>query len=193
MGIFVGIDPGISGALCVINSKTRDVRFFDTPTVTIKSGKSMKNQMDPHAASLILQTFNDDEGILITIEKVAPMPSFNRGKDGVVEERRTMGATSAFNFGMGFGMWIGICAASLLPYQLVHPATWKSKLMAGMSREKDASRVKAMQLYPQTAKDLTRKKDHARGDALLLAHYGLLYGAPARQELPVEEPEPSLF
>lgn len=193
MGIFVGIDPGISGAICVINSDTRDVRFFDTPTVTVKSGKTFKNQMDPHAASLILQAFSDEGGILVTIEKVAPMPSFNRTKDGVVEERRTMGATSAFNFGMGFGMWIGICAASLLPYQLVHPATWKSRCMPGMSKEKDSSRVRAMQLYPQTAKDLLRKKDHARGDALLLAHFGIMFGAPKKEELKVEEEEPSLF
>ena len=55
-------------------------------------------------------------------------------------------------------------------------------LMRDMSKEKDASRVKAMQLYPYTAKDLARKKDHARGDALLLAHYGMLFGTP--QEAP---------
>ena len=175
--IHIGVDPGNAGAIAVINTKTKEIQFFDTPTVTIKSGKKFKNQMDPHAASLILQAFGDEEGLLVTIEKVAPMPSI-AGPNG--EERRTMGATSAFNFGMGFGMWQGICAASLIPYQLVHPATWKAKLMRDMNREKDASRVKAMQLYPQTAKDLTRKKDHGRADALLLAHYGTIVGVPQK-------------
>lgn len=189
--IYVGIDPGNSGAVAVINPKTREVQFFDTPTVKIKSGKTFKNVMDPHAAALILQAFNDGGGMLVTIEKVAAMPSFKGKLPG--EEPDRMGATAAFSFGMGFGMWQGICAASKLPYQLVHPATWKRKLMRDMGKEKDASRVKSMQLYPHTAKDLTRKKDHARGDALLLAHYGLLFGAPATPVLEVEELEPTLF
>ena len=136
--------------------------------------KDFQNQLDPHAASRILQTPDDKDGILITIEKVSAMPSVV-GDDG--QERRSMGATSAFNFGMGFGIWIGICAASLLPYELIHPATWKSKLLIGMPRGKDASRVKAMQLFPQIAKDLSRKKDHGRADALMLAIYGVKYGS----------------
>ncbi|MGA7885259.1 MAG: hypothetical protein WCA44_05905 [Acidobacteriaceae bacterium] len=173
--IYVGIDPGTAGAICAIDSHTREVSFWDTPIATVKSGKTFKNSMDVHACTLILQSLDRADGILVTIEKVNAMPSIP-GPDG---ERRSMGATSAFSFGMGFGMWIGICAASELPYQLVHPATWKALLMKDMSREKDASRVKAMQLYPYTAKDLARKKDHARGDALLLAHYGMVCGAIA--------------
>jgi len=186
--IHIGVDPGNAGAIAVINTLTKEIQFFDTPTVQVKSGKKFKNHMDPHAASLILQAFDDTNGLLVTIEKVAPMPNF-KGPNGP----QAMGVTSAFTFGMGYGMWIGICAASLIPYQLVHPATWKSKLLRDMGKEKDASRVKAMQLYPQTAKDLTRKKDHGRGDALLLAHYGLLFGAPATPVLEVEEMEPTLF
>ena len=66
-------------------------------------------------------------------------------------------------------MWLGILAALEIPHQQVHPATWKAVVMAGCTKDKDASRVKAMQLYPKTAKDLTRKKDHGRADALLMA------------------------
>jgi hypothetical protein len=167
------------------DSDTREVKFFDTPIVTVKSGKTFKKQMDPHAASLLLKRLSGNGQCLVTIEKVAPMPSFNRDKDGEAEERRTMGATSAFNFGMGFGIWQGICAALQLPYELVHPATWKSKLMAGMAKGKDASRVKVMQLLPQTANDLARRKDNGRADACLLAIYGVKYGsaqAPVKQE-----------
>lgn len=186
--IHIGVDPGISGAICVYDTLTRELTFHDTPVVRIKSGKTFKNQLDPHAAARILQAPDDKDGILITIEKVSAMPSVV-GDDG--QERRSMGATSAFNFGMGFGIWIGICAASLLPYELVHPATWKSKLLTGMPRGKDASRVKAMQLFPQIAKDLARKKDHGRADALMLAIYGVKYGAP--QMAVEEEPELTLF
>jgi hypothetical protein len=188
----VGIDPGISGALAVYDTDTRIICFYDTPTVKIKSGKSFKNQMDPHAVSILLKEITGGSECLVTIEKVAPMPSFNRAENGEVEERRTMGATSAFNFGLGFGMLIGICAALQLPYELVHPATWKSKMMGGMARGKDASRVKVMQLFPQTAKDLARVKDHGRADALLLACYGVKFGAPQRP-VQQEEMEPTLF
>jgi crossover junction endodeoxyribonuclease RuvC len=189
--IYAGIDPGISGAICSIDSESREVSFWDTPILAIKSGRTVKNQMDCHTAAAILQRLDRSKGLLVTIEKVNAMPSIP-GADG---ERRSMGATSAFSFGMGFGMWIGICAASELPYQLVHPATWKAALMRDATKEKDASRQKAMQLYPYVAKDLARKKDHARGDALLLAHYGMTMGriAPARQPAKVEDPTPLLF
>jgi crossover junction endodeoxyribonuclease RuvC len=187
--IYAGIDPGVTGAVCSIDSITREVAFWDTPVATIRSGKTFKNQMDPHACARILESLRDQSRgeILVTIEKVNAMPSI----PGTDEIARSMGATSAFNFGMGFGMWIAICAALQIPYQLVHPATWKAALMQGMGKEKDASRVKAMQLYPYTASDLARKKDHARGDALLLAHYGLTFGTakppvrkPATENLP---------
>lgn len=184
--IFVGIDPGLTGAVAVLDDITDSIRFFDTPTVTVKSGKKMKNQMEPHASSRILQALDDEFGLLVTIEKVAPMPHIEGN------ERQTMGVTSAFNFGMGYGTWIGICAASMIPYQLVHPATWKRRVMADMGKEKDASRVKAMQLYPQAAKDLTLKKHHGRADALLLAHYAMLTYIVKEPE-PQAEPEPTLF
>jgi hypothetical protein len=122
------------------------------------------------------------------------MPGWKNDPDNPGQKMQAaMGVTSAFSFGMGFGMWIGICAASELPYQLVHPATWKAALMRDMSKEKDASRVKAMQLYPYTAKDLARKKDHARGDALLLAHYGMVFGSgrePEKVRRPVVQHAP---
>jgi len=171
--IYAGIDPGSTGAIATIDSKTREVSFWDTPVTVAKVGKKIRSSMDCHTASRILQSLDASDGILITIEKVNAMPSIP-GPDG---ERRSMGATSAFSFGMNFGMWIGICAASQLPYQLIHPMTWKAALMRDQGKEKDASRVKAMQLYPYTAKDLARKKDHARGDALLLAHYAMTFSS----------------
>lgn len=173
----VGVDPGATGAVAAIDSITRAVYFWDTPVIAIKSGKTFKNQMDAHACTLILQNLDRSNGVLVTIEKVNAMPGWKNDPDNPGQKvQAAMGVTSAFNFGMGFGVWIGICAASLLPYQLIHPATWKPKLMADMGKEKDASRLKAMQLYPATAKDLARKKDHARADALLLAHFGLVFG-----------------
>lgn len=155
----VGIDPGITGALCRLSDK---ILFVDTPLLQIKSGKSIKHVMDAHRAAAILKELRPD---YVIIEKVQAMPGGGE---------RSMGATSAFSFGKGVGIWLGILAALQIPYEEVHPITWKKKLMGGMNKEKDASRLRAMQIYPGTADDLKLKKHHGRADALLLAHYHLV-------------------
>ena len=166
--IYIGIDPGLTGALAVLDSETKEINFVDTPVLEIRVGKKVKHQQDAYAISSLLRAICSGKDVMVTIEKVQAMPGSD-GKGG----RQAMGATSAFNFGLGFGMWLGILAALEIPHQQVHPATWKAVMMAGCTKEKDASRVKAMQLYPKTAKDLTRKKDHGRADALLMEAWAL--------------------
>lgn len=167
--IHIGIDPGVSGAVAVLDAETKEITFYDTPTVQVKSGKKFKNMLDTGAIVLLLQILSTGRDVRVTIEKVNAMPG-RPGENG--EGPRSMGATSAFNFGMGFGIWLGTIAALLIPHQQVHPLTWKKSIMADMGKEKDASRVKAMQLYPSAAKDLNLKKHHGRADALLLAEWG---------------------
>jgi len=171
--VFCGIDPGISGAIAVLgdvltiqDKYALAVRFYDTPILTIKTGKKLKNTIDANAAALLLQAIHPD---YVVIESVQAMP----GRPGAAGgPSRSMGATSAFNFGLGFGVWLGILAALQIPFEKVHPKRWKAALMKDMGKEKDASRIKAMQLYPGSAKSLNLKKHHGRADALLLAEYG---------------------
>jgi crossover junction endodeoxyribonuclease RuvC len=170
--LYIGIDPGISGAIAALDLDSKSASFFDTPTVQIKSGKKTKNQQDVYAMVSILRALVEGKDVMVVIEKVNAMPGM--GKDG---ERQTIGATSAFNFGMGYGQWLGILAALGIPHQTVHPKTWKNFMMQDMGKEKDASRVKAMQLFPWSAKDLARKKDHGRADALLMAAWAAKVGA----------------
>ena len=186
--IWVGIDPGISGAIAVFDDAVKDSRFVDTPTVQVKSGKSMKNFQDPYAIAAILRGIKDCGDVFAAIEKVNAMPSCGKGG-----ERVPMGVTSAFNFGMGFGMWIGILAALGIPHQQVAPVTWKSRMMAGSGKEKDASRQVAMQLFPTSAKDLTRKKDHGRADALLMAAWARSCGNLSPRQSPIKPKDRSLF
>ena len=99
----------------------------------------------------------------VCLEKVNAMPG--------------QGVTSQFSLGEGYGIWKGIIGSvaydpfSKVSLTLVHPATWKKELMKGMGKEKDASVVRVLQLYPHTAHYFTKKKDHDRADALLLAEY----------------------
>jgi hypothetical protein len=76
-----------------------------------------------------------------------------------------------FGFGKGYGMWIGIVAALEIPYTLVTPQAWKKELMQGI-KDKDAGRLRAMQLFPAYNEWLVRKRDIGRADALLIAEYG---------------------
>jgi crossover junction endodeoxyribonuclease RuvC len=193
VAIYIGIDPGLKGAIAVINDRV--ITFHDMPVVQVKVGTNLKNQMDAHACALLLRRYlpppTSSTDVLVTIEKVAPMPSFKVQRKGEEPSEQPMGVTSAFTFGRDFGILIGLCAGIGVPFQLIHPVTWKKRMMADMGKDKDASRVKAMQLYPQMASQLSRKKDHARGDALLLATYARqMAGVP--QEVPVE-PYGNLF
>ena len=175
---FVGIDPGIIGAVAALDPDYfgAGIQFYDMPTLEVKVGKRMKNVPDAYEMVRILENLCGGQEVLVTIEKVNAMPDVGTGAK--------MGATSAFSFGFGFGMWIGILAALKIPHQQVHPATWKAAVMSGMSKEKDSSRQRAMQLYPMAAGQLARKKDHARGDALLIARWAWLThgGKPASEQ-----------
>lgn len=181
---FVGIDPGIDGAVAAFDPEALGggIQFFDVPTLEVRVGKKLKRVPDAYEMTRILESFGTED-VIVTIEKVNAMPDVGTGAK--------MGATSAFSFGFGFGMWLGILAALKMPHQQVHPATWKAAVMAGMGKEKDASRQRAMQLYPYASTQLARKKDHARGDALLIARWAwLTYGGKPAKPEPITE---SLF
>lgn len=148
----IGIDPGQTGAVAFINDG--HIELFDTPTELVKKGKGNKTEYLPSLMAEILRGKTIDH---CYIEKVGAMPG--------------QGVTSMFNFGKGYGLWIGILAAMQIPYTLVTPQAWKKEVMQGVG-DKDAARGKAMQLYPASAQLLSRKKDIGRADALLIAHFG---------------------
>ena len=162
---FLGIDPGQTGSLAMIrllDGGAKDIRFYDPLLLEVKSGKKIKHEYDELSMASMLHEFSILEPeTLCILEKVSAMPG--------------QGVTSMFNFGMGYGIWRGMLAAFRIPYTLVHPLTWKKVMMRDMPKEKDAARQRAMQLYPQMASQLSRKRDIGRADALLLAHYGLVF------------------
>jgi crossover junction endodeoxyribonuclease RuvC len=163
--VFLGIDPGQTGCLAAIQflDEGKIVRFFDPPLFQVKSGNKTKNEYNEVLMARALKEFAAmGTEVVCVLEKVSAMPD--------------QGVTSMFNFGMGYGLWRGMLSAFEIPYSLVHPATWKKALMQDMPKEKDAARLRAVQLYPQAASELARKKDIGRADALLLAHYGVHFG-----------------
>ena len=80
-----------------------------------------------------------------------------------------MGRQSAFNFGMGYGILLGVLATLEIPYTKVSPARWKNDL--GLNKDKDLSRSMATRLFPKNAEQFKRKKDDGRAEAALIAHW----------------------
>ncbi len=154
--MIIGIDPGISGAICFMeNGKIIDV--IEMPNMT--DGKKNKKQVNGS------QIFNEisfkikdlkKDNIKVVIEHVSAMPG--------------QGVTSMFNFGQSFGILKGICSAMSLPMYFVRPAKWK-KYFNLINTEKDASRTKAIEIFPYYSVNLSKKKDANKADAMLIASY----------------------
>ena len=154
--LIIGIDPGISGSICFFqDGVVKDV--IEMPTMT--DGKKNKKQVN---GSQIFNEINDrikkidKTHIKVIIEQVSAMPG--------------QGVTSMFNFGQSFGILKGICSAMQLPVYFVRPAKWK-KYFNLINSEKDASRTRAIEIFPYFSSQLSRKKDSNKADAMLIASY----------------------
>ena len=154
--LIIGIDPGISGSICFFeNGKIIDV--IEMPTMT--EGKKNKKQVNgSQIYNEILKRINIDgkQDIRVIIEHVTAMPG--------------QGVTSMFNFGQSFGILKGICSAMQLPMYFVRPAKWK-KYFNLLNSEKDASRTRAIEIFPYFSTQLSKKKDSNKADAILIASF----------------------
>ena len=154
--LIIGIDPGISGSICFFeDGKIIDV--LEMPTMT--DGKKNKKQVNG------AQIYNEisakirgieKQNLKVIIEQVSAMPG--------------QGVTSMFNFGQSFGILKGICSAMQLPMYFVRPAKWK-KYFGLINSEKDASRTKAIEIFPYFSSQLSKKKDTNKADAILIASF----------------------
>ena len=151
----IAIDPGISGSICFYE-KGRITEILDMPTMT--DGKKNKKQVNGsqvyNEINSRIKSLVDKDDIRVVIEQVSAMPG--------------QGVTSMFNFGQSFGVLKGVCSAMQLPMYFVRPAKWK-KYFNLINSEKDASRTKAIQIFPYISPQLSRKKDANKADAILIA------------------------
>ena len=154
--LVIGIDPGISGSICFF----KDGKIFDIIEMpNMAEGKKNKRQVNGaqiyNEISSRIKNFSKED-IKVVIEQVSAMPG--------------QGVTSMFNFGQSFGVLKGICSAMQLPMYFVRPAKWK-KYFNLINSEKDASRTKAIEIFPYISSQLSKKKDANKADAILLASF----------------------
>ena len=154
--LIIGIDPGISGAICFFeDGQVKEI--IDMPVMA--DGKKNKRQINgPQVYNEILKRINkfQKKDIIVVIEQVSAMPG--------------QGVTSMFNFGQSFGVLKGICSAMQLSMFFIRPAKWK-KYFSLIKTEKDASRTKVIEIFPYISSQLSRKKDSNKADAVLIASF----------------------
>jgi crossover junction endodeoxyribonuclease RuvC len=154
--LIIGIDPGISGAICFFeNGKILDV--IEMPTMN--EGKKNKRQVNgAQIYNEISKRINKThiEDVRVVVEQVSAMPG--------------QGVTSMFNFGQSFGIIKGICSAMQLSLYFVRPTKWK-KYFNLINSEKDASRTRAIEVFPYFSAELSKKKDSNKADAILIASF----------------------
>ena len=154
--LIIGVDPGITGSICFFeNGKIIDV--IEMPTMI--DGKKNKKQLN---ASQIYNEISrrinkfEKHNVRVILEQVSAMPG--------------QGVTSMFNFGQSFGILKGIFSAMQLPMYFVRPAKWK-KYFNLINSQKDASRARAIEIFPYFSSELSKKKDTNKADAILIASF----------------------
>ena len=147
----LGIDPGLSGGLALLDSDGMPELVADLPV--IRDGRLC--WIDGAALQSTLLEALQGRPCRAVVERVSAMPA--------------QGIASAFTFGVGFGSILATLQTLRLPIELITPAQWKTAL--GLGKDKRVSLDKARLLFPSA--DLRLAKHDGRAEALLLAHYAL--------------------
>ena len=155
MSTFIlGIDPGASGAIAILDTRGGLVDAIDMPVVEVKIGKAMKRRVAPELIAAELRMYAPYAKAFI--ERVGAMPG--------------QGVTSMFAFGEAYGLVRGVLAGMDIPCTTVTPAVWVKAMR--VAQGKDGSRQRVMELFPGKAHLFSRVKDDGRADAALIAAWG---------------------
>ncbi|EKY5474186.1 crossover junction endodeoxyribonuclease RuvC [Escherichia coli] len=151
MTAVLGIDPGCSGALVLVNEQGGYIDHLAMPTIKVGT----KSRVNGAAVAAWVRQYGITHAYL---EQVGAMPG--------------QGTASMFTFGHAAGVAEGILQGLNIPYTLVTPQAWKKS--AGLiGSDKDAARSRAIQLYPELRALDAKAKGQAIADALLIARFGI--------------------
>jgi hypothetical protein len=152
----LGIDPGVHGGVAVLdiadNGTPVLVDAIDIPVI----GSGAKERVDAAALRVFIATHLLAHAF---IERAQAMPK--------------QGASSGYKYGRAVGAIEAVVALCAVPITIVEASAWKKALgLLGQRGDKEASRQRALQLFPTAHALLARKKDHGRAEALLIAAFG---------------------
>lgn len=147
MTLYIGIDPGKTGGIVAVSGE--GIRF---------ASKLPETEGDTY--ELLHGICRDSEQVFVVIEQVHAMPGKVAGG-----KRVSMGATSAFTFGRGYGFLRGCLTALAVPWEECPPQRWQKAMHCLTKGDKNVSKAMAQRLWPCT------KWTHATADAALIAEY----------------------
>lgn len=158
--IVAGVDPGLTGAIAILDTTSDELVICDMPTIELPKSKGRARQVSPQLLADVIAGRGITHAV---VEKVNAMPG--------------QGVTGMFSLGRSLGVVEGVLAAYEVPTTLVSPQTWqKSYGLKGKKVDADAARHKAMQLFPGQASLFSRKKDDGRADAALIVRWYVTQG-----------------
>jgi crossover junction endodeoxyribonuclease RuvC len=150
----LGIDPGLSGAMALLDPEGLVQHVWDMPV--LRSLRGGRGSLDLAELNMMLRGIARDRNLFAVLEDVASMP-----KQGVV---------STFTFGKTAGAIEGLLVGNRISYEKIRPTQWKRAM--GLSADKDSVIEAASRSWPGAREFWLRKKDHGRAEAALLALYG---------------------
>jgi len=167
--LILGIDPGFSGALALIDRNSdRLITLDDMPTIQQEYKQRGKTKSKQKLDTPKLVWYFRKYGVHIefaVVEKVHAFTYVNK-----YGETRGQGAASSFKFGFGAGVIEGVLSAFSIRIVYLEPSVWKA--LMGLSRDKNKSRELAVKKFPEYAELFKLKKHDGRAEAALIAWFG---------------------
>jgi crossover junction endodeoxyribonuclease RuvC len=146
---YVGVDPGLSGAIAIVETIGGVPILVDVIDMPV-TGTGAKARVDVTAAAKWICGYAPS---LAYVERAQAFPK--------------QGASSGFSYGRAAGAIEAAVTLARIPLMLVEPAAWKRKLRLP-GKDKEQARQRALQMFPRQHALLARKKDHGRAEAALL-------------------------
>lgn len=150
---YVGVDPGLNGAIAFIDSDR--VRVIDTPTKKeFISGKDRTVHIVEDLWKIVSENCTKKDSVIL--EEVSPNPQFG---------------SANFSYGSGVAFWVMAFAGNRIKIHRVRPQVWKREVGIPFRSDKGAGRLLAQRLFPKDKDLFKRVKDDGRADAALMAYW----------------------
>ena len=158
MKYFIGMDPGIKGAVALVDGHGGLHEVFDMPTRVAgkRSNGKDKETVDCNRLASIINDWNNADPCYAVIERVQASPG--------------AGGVSMFSFGEGYGKLQGVCAGLAIESVLATPQSWKKHYE--LTKDKGEARALATTLWPEFSDTFRLVKHDGRAEAALIANYG---------------------
>ena len=153
--MIIGIDPGLSGAIGVLDSSGKALMVLDMPLMIKGKGTgAVKQCINARGLYDLLKGLDDNATCVLE----------------TVNSRPGQGVAGVFSLGDTYGCIRSVIACLGMPLINVAPVTWKKHFK--ITKDKEVARALAIETFPEMSKQLARKKDIDRAESLLIALWG---------------------